>query len=145
MKNFITFSLVLFMAVTTATAQEKPISKEKIHENKESEDKYGYTAAVKAGNTIYVSGVAARGPMNEAIPKVYNRIAKILEKYGATMQNVVKETVFTTQYDELLKYNDLRKEFYKGDFPSATWVQISRLFTAEVVLEVEVTAVLANK
>jgi 2-iminobutanoate/2-iminopropanoate deaminase len=145
MKNLIALGIVFFVVVMTATAQEKAISKEKIHENKESEDKYGYTAAVKTGNTIYVSGVAACGPMNEAIPKVYNRITKILEKYGATMQNVVKETVFTTQYDELLKYNDLRKEFYKGDFPSATWVQISRLFTAEVVLEVEVTAVVNPK
>lgn len=145
MKSLIAFSIMLFVVVMTATAQDKPISKEKFHESKESEDKYGYTAAVKVGNTIYISGVASRGPMNEAIPKVYNRIQKILTHYGATMHNVVKETVFTTQYDELLKHSDLRKEFYKGDFPASTWLQISRLFTPEVVLEVEVIAVIEGK
>lgn len=145
MKKLVVFTILLFSVVKTATAQDQKISKEKFREHKESEEKYGYTAAVKVGNTIYISGVAARGPMNEAIPKVYNRIQKILENYGATMQNVVKETVFTTQYDELIKYSDLRKEFYKGDYPAATWLQISRLFTPEVILEVEVTAILPNK
>lgn len=150
MKHFLTLTATLFLAFTADIfAQDKPfpkeITKEKINENKESEDKYGYTAAVKVGNTIYVSGVAARGPMNEAIPKVYNRLTKILEKYGATMKNVVKETVYTTQYDELVKYSDLRREFYTGDYPAATWVGISRLFTPEVILEVEVTVVVQAK
>jgi 2-iminobutanoate/2-iminopropanoate deaminase len=43
------------------------------------------------------------------------------------------------------QYNYVRKPFYKGDFPAATWVQISRLFTADVKLEIELIAYLPKK
>ncbi len=38
------------------------------------------------------------------------------------------------------KYNYSRKLFYKNDFPSATWVQVSRLYMSDAKLEVELIA-----
>ncbi|MFZ5970287.1 MAG: RidA family protein [Bacteroidota bacterium] len=121
-----------------------PLQKEKYNANKASEDQYGYTQAVKAGNTIYISGHAARGPMGEAVKKTYEALEKTLAHYGATFQHVVKENIYTTQYDELLKHVELRKSFYRNDYPASTWVQIDRLFNPEVVLEVELIAVLPD-
>ncbi len=122
----------------------KPLQKEKYNANKSSEDKYGYTQAVKAGNTIYISGHAAKGPMDQAVKRTYEALEKTLAHYGATFQHVVKETIYTTQYDELLKQVELRKSFYRNDYPASTWVQIDRLFTPDVVLEVELIAVLPD-
>ena len=49
-------------------------------------------------------------------------------------------------YGELpLRLNQDRKSFYKGDFPAATWVQISRLYMSTALVEVEVIAHLPNK
>jgi len=53
---------------------------------------------------------------------------------------VVKENLYTTDMEAVKKYNDARKVFYKGDFPAATWVQISRLFMYDARLKVELIA-----
>lgn len=42
--------------------------------------------------------------------------------------------------EAMKKYSDIRKVFYKGVFPAATWVQILRLFMSEAKLEVELIA-----
>ena len=44
------------------------------------------------------------------------------------------------QLKEMNKNNEARKAFYKGDFPAATWVQVSRLYMHEARLEVELVA-----
>ena len=116
-------------------------TKEKFHFNKNSEDEYGYAQAVKVGNTIYISGVAGRGPMDQAITNVYRGLERTLQHYGATFENVVKENLYTTNMDEMIKHQKIRRDFYKNDYPAASWVQISRLFMPDAVLEVEVIAV----
>jgi enamine deaminase RidA (YjgF/YER057c/UK114 family) len=57
---------------------------------------------------------------------------------------VVKENLYTTDIEAMKKYNDVRKAFYKGDFPAATWVQISRLYMADAKLEIELIAHLSK-
>ena len=42
--------------------------------------------------------------------------------------------------EAMKRYNDARKVFYKGDFPAATWMGVSRLFMADAKLEVELIA-----
>ena len=124
---------------------QSPIAKEKFNLQPQGENQAGYTQAVKVGNTIYVSGTVARGPMNEAIKKVYSTLELTLKNYNATLQHVVKENLHTTQLDEVIKHQDVRKEFYKGDYPTATWVEIKRLYSPDAVLEVEVVAVLPDQ
>ncbi len=38
------------------------------------------------------------------------------------------------------KLNNVRKKFYKNDFPAATWVQVQRLYMPAAKLEVELIA-----
>ena len=135
----LTVSVVLVAASVLVWAQAP--TKEKFHFNKNSEDEYGYAQAVKVGNTIYISGVAGRGPMDQAITNVYRGLERTLQHYGATFENVVKENLYTTNMDEMIKYQKIRRDFYKNDYPAASWVQISRLFMPDAVLEVEVIAV----
>jgi 2-iminobutanoate/2-iminopropanoate deaminase len=143
-KLWILFLIALVIALLPwiVLAQGTPIEKEKFHINKESEEKVGYTQAVKVGNTIYISGTVGRGPMDEALKKVYTRLEATLKNYGATFQNVVKENLYTTQIDEVVKHQFVRREFYKEDFPASTWVEIKRLYSPEAVLEIELVAVL---
>lgn len=67
-------------------------------------------------------------------------IQKSLERFGATMQNVVKENIFTTDITAMERLNIYRKEIYKGDYPTSTWVQVSRLLLPDAKLEIEVVA-----
>ena len=89
---------------------------------------------------LYISGTVALYIMPEDITRVYQNLERTLQFYGATFQNVVKENLYTTDIEAMKKFNYARKAFYKGDFPAATWVQISRLFMADAKLEVELIA-----
>jgi enamine deaminase RidA (YjgF/YER057c/UK114 family) len=65
-------------------------------------------------NVIYVSGTVALDIIIESIKHVYKVIQKSLEPFGATLQNVVKETIFTTDIEAIKKHINIRKEIYKG-------------------------------
>ncbi|MCC8407830.1 RidA family protein [Mucilaginibacter sp. UR6-1] len=100
----------------------------------------GYAQVVKTGNTIYISGVPTSDLSPKGIAGVYKTLEKCLHAFGASPKNVVKETLYTTDIETMKKYNEQRKQFYKGDFPAATWVQVSRLYEADAKLEVELIA-----
>jgi Putative translation initiation inhibitor, yjgF family len=126
-------------------SDSSPIWKEKYHSNKSGEDEIGYTQAVKVGNTIYISGSVGWGNMPDAIKMVYDGLEKSLQAYGANFTNVVKENLFTTQLDSVIKYKDIRRNYYHNDYPAATWTEVKRLYSPGVVLEVELVAVLPEK
>jgi 2-iminobutanoate/2-iminopropanoate deaminase len=143
MKKFF-FLLLVFQAIFfyCVCAQEKNIQKEKYHwGNANKQDtSAGYAQAVKVDNILYISGTVAREVTPEGIRRVYEGLERTLKEYGATFQNVVKENLYTTDIEAMKQYNYVRKAFYKGDFPAATWVQISRLYMAEGRLEIELIA-----
>jgi enamine deaminase RidA (YjgF/YER057c/UK114 family) len=80
--------------------------------------------------------------MPSAIQSVYGNLQKTLEANGLTFANVVKENVYSTDLDAFIQNKALRKQFYiNTSMPAATWVQVQRLYTPAVVLEVELVAV----
>ncbi len=137
------YKLILFIAMIVLahelTAQQN-IQKQKWHWQSNQDTTAGYAQVVKVDNILYVSGTVARDITPQGITQLYKAIERSLQQYGATFQNVVKENLYTTDIEEMKKHNDARKVFYKGDFPAATWVQISRLYMADAKLEVEVIA-----
>jgi len=123
-------------------SEKQTLIKEKWHwdnSNKQSETA-GYAQVVKVGNTIYISGVPTSNLSPEGITKLYNTLEQCLNSFGATSKDVVKETLYTTDIEEMKKYNDARKQFYQGDYPAASWVQVSRLYEPNAKLEVDLIA-----
>ncbi len=132
------FQVALFC---TMQAQQNNIVKEKFNWGRSDQDTTaGYAQAVKVDNIIYISGTVARDVTPEGIKRLYEALERTLQHYGATFQNVVKETLFTADIEAMKQHNAARKVFYKNDFPAATWVQISRLYMADARLEVELIA-----
>ena len=141
MKKILLFAIIFqFIFLLTPGAQENNIDKKKWHWGKEQDTTAGYAQAVKVDNVLYISGTVSRSVTPEGITGVYKGLEKILAAYGATFQNVVKENLYTTDMEAMKKYNEARKVFYKGDFPAATWMQVSRMFMADASLEVELVA-----
>lgn len=131
---------------TSLIAQSNDINKEKWHWGNalKQDTSAGYVQVVKVDNVLYISGAVARDVTPEGITRVYQALERSLKSFGAGFQNVVKENLYTTDIEAMKKYNDARKVFYKGDFPAATWTQITRLFMADAKLEVELIAHLPN-
>ena len=135
------FALILLLFNVQAHGDSEP-GKQKFHLNEKTENDIGYAQAVRVGDVVYISGSVGAGPMPHAIHDAYEEIKKTLAAYGLTFQDVAKENIYSTQLDEFIKHKDLRRAYYNEDFPAATWVQVARLYVPELVLEVEVTAVM---
>lgn len=110
-----------------------------------------YAQSVKVGDTIYLSGQVSHddkgnlvgpGDMQAQLRQVYTNIQKLLAQHGATMENIVDETIFVTDMDTAfaaaVKY---RKEIYGGTpVVASTIVQIQRLAFPEYLIEIKCVA-----
>jgi 2-iminobutanoate/2-iminopropanoate deaminase len=137
----------LFLLSTLSYSQNDTVSKKKWHWGSDRSDtSAGYTQAVLVDNILYISGSVGRGnTMADQLRGTYSAIERTLKAHGLTFQNVVKENLYTTDIESVKQNNDVRKAFYKGDFPAATWVQITRLYMSTALVEVEVIAHLPRK
>ena len=115
------------------------------------EEQFGYSQAVKAGDTIYLSGqvshddegnVLGIGDMEVQMRQGYANIQKVLAQYGATMDNLVQEHLFVTDMEAAFAAAvKIRREVFSG-FPTvaSTIVQIQRLAFPELMIEISCTA-----
>jgi 2-iminobutanoate/2-iminopropanoate deaminase len=141
----VVYFLLLLPVGIVAQNTDSSSFKEKYNIDKAAEDKIGYAQAVRVGNTIYVSGSVGWGRMEDALKLAYDRISTTLAAYNADFENVVKENLYTTALDSTIKYKDIRLSYYGGDFPAATWVEVQRLYSPSLVVEIEVVAVIPEK
>ncbi len=143
MKCFFSPLAVLLLCLVAPLSASAP-QKEKFNQGP-WENEIGYAQAVRVGNLVYISGSTGSGPMPQAIGQAMGGIQRSLEHYKLGFANVVKENIYTTDIEALKAHKELRKAYYKGDFPAATWVQVVRLFNPEQVIEIEVVAVIPEK
>lgn len=144
MKKYL-FFLLLMAGVQLVHSQEKaagPIVKQKWHFGPSQDTVWGYAQVVKIDNVLYLSGTVTYDLTPEGVKGLYTQLEKSLQHFGAGFQHVVKENLYTLDIDAMKALNYVRKPFYKGDFPAATWVQVSRLFTPQTKLEIELVAYL---
>ena len=107
------------------------------HRNAKVEQEIGYCQVLRIGSALHVSGVTAAGPMETAVPRVYERLREILAAQGLGFEHVVKETVYATDLDAFIAQKDKRLAYYGQTWPAGTWVQVQRLYLPAFVVEVE--------
>jgi enamine deaminase RidA (YjgF/YER057c/UK114 family) len=100
--------------------------------------------------TLYISGsvavdqngrLVAPGDMAGQMRAAYTNIRRTLAAHGVGFDEVVKETIYTTNMDALLKASDLRFEYYdKERLPTTSWVQVQRLVDPGFMVEIEAVA-----
>ncbi|HEY5802019.1 MAG TPA: Rid family hydrolase [Burkholderiaceae bacterium] len=127
-------------AVYAAPASTIALDKSAYHRNPAYEREYGYSAAVRSGDTLHVSGVAGRGPMPAALERVYGNLRDILAAHGLDFRHVVKETLYATDLDAVAANKAVRMRYLDGEQPASSWIGVTRLVHPEAVLEVEITA-----
>ena len=96
----------------------------------------------------YVSGMVARGEgVNlaamdeyEQAKSIFTKIKGLLEAAGGSMADVVKITVFVTNIKNNVKVWAARREFFTGNFPASTLVEVRALASPEILVEIEAVA-----
>ncbi len=115
------------------------------------EKEYGYSQAVKVGDTIYLSGqvshddqgnILGEGNMEVQMRAAYANIKKVLAQYGATMDNVVDEILFVTDIDAAFPARvKMKQEVFSGvPVLGSTIVQIQRLAFPQLMVEIKCVA-----
>jgi len=116
------------------------------HLRPEVEKAYGYSHAVKIGNSIKVSGAVsmddegnptAVGDLEQQMKNCYADLEKVLKHYGCTFDDVVVENVFTTNMPKFLEAAGYRAEIYKNHFPTGSWLGVKELAIPEFLIEIE--------
>ncbi len=117
----------------------------------EWEAQVGYSRAVKIGNVVYVAGTVATdengavvGPNSPYTQTrfILERIGKVLERAGASLEQVVRTRMFVTDISNWQEVGRAHGEFFADIRPVATMVQVSSLISPELLVEIEVEAVL---
>ncbi|TMS56948.1 RidA family protein [Imbroritus primus] len=101
------------------------------------------------GNIAYISGMTARGPDPEVIlgddeyaqaRVIFQKIRDLIEAAGGEMDDIVKMTIFVTRIAHNTEVWRARKEFFSGDFPACTLVEVAALAKPAILLEIEAIA-----
>lgn len=112
----------------------------------EVEKAYGYTHAVKIGDSIKVSGAVsmddegeptAVGDFLQQMKNCYSDLDKVLKYYGCTFEDVVVENMFTTDMPAFLEHAAYRNSIYTKQFPTGSWLEVKGLALPEFLIEIE--------
>ena len=112
----------------------------------------GYSPAVRAGNTLYISGqvsqdldgnIVGRGDIVAQAAQVFANLKAVVEAAGASLQDVVKLTTYTTSLANRQAIAEARAKYWQSDWPASTFVVISSLAAPDFLVEVEAIAVLS--
>jgi reactive intermediate/imine deaminase len=114
----------------------------------------GYTHIVEVtgpNKTIYISGQIAfdkdgklvgAGDMQAQAEQVFKNLEAALTAAGAKFPDVVKMNSYITDMSRIQAVRDVRARYFKDSLPASTFVQVAGLVRPDLLLEIEVVAVL---
>jgi enamine deaminase RidA (YjgF/YER057c/UK114 family) len=114
---------------------------------------YSQIVDVTAQRIIFIAGQTALDADGQVVGKsdfaaqaaqVFRNLAIALAASGCTAANLVKLTVFLTDMENLASYREARNRFFASVAPPAapavTLVQVSKLYGADFMIEIEAIA-----
>lgn len=108
-----------------------------------------YSAGIKAGNTVFLSGQLGIDPASGELPssfeaqvrQAFRNVFALVEAAGGAPSDIVRQTVYLTDLNNFATVNKVMSEIFEAPFPARSCVQISALPKGALV-EVEATVVL---
>lgn len=109
-----------------------------------------YSQAIEANGMVFASGQIPVNPATGEIPEgieaqaeqVLTNVKNLMEAAGASMEQVIKTTVFIKNMDDFGKVNEIYARYFQGACPARSCVEVARL-PKDVLMEMEAIALKA--
>ncbi len=112
------------------------MSKTPIHSNSAPAAIGPYSQAIRAGDTVYVSGQIPLDPESGEViegdfaaltERVFDNLAAVIEAAGGTMDDIVKLNIFLTDLSHFATVNELMAERFSEPYPARAAMQVAAL------------------
>lgn len=95
-----------------------------------------YSQAIKAGNTVHISGQIPLDPQTmeivvggfpEHCHQVFRNLNALCEEAGGSLAHIVKLTIYLTELKNFLRLNEIMTEYFSEPYPARVVVEVSAL------------------
>ena len=123
-----------------------------IHSNSAPEPIGPYSQAVQFENLIFTSGQIAINPVNNELfagdiedqtRQVLENLRAVLEAANASLDTVIKTTIFLKNMDDFVKVNNVYDSFFGSSVPARSTVEVARL-PKDVMVEIDCIAAISG-
>ena len=124
--------------------------RQKISSGSPWEDIVGYSRAIRVGNIIEVAGTTSmdgdvlvgKGDVYAQTIFIFKKIEKALAEAGGSLNDIVRTRMFIVDISRWEEAGKAHGEFFKNIKPVSTMVEVSNLINKDLLIEIEVTAIL---
>jgi enamine deaminase RidA (YjgF/YER057c/UK114 family) len=129
------------------------MKRENVRGNSPYEPIVGYSRAVRVGNTVYVAGTTATGADGKIVGKgdpyaqalqCFRNVEHALHEAGANFRDVVRTRMYVTDISRWEAVGRAHGQIFRDIRPVATMIEVSRLVDPDMLVEVEVEAVVGE-
>lgn len=115
------------------------------------EDAYGFSRAIRVGDTIHVAGTAPVPEFGEELAvgayaqmqRCGEIVREAIERLNGSMSDVVRTRMFITNVDDADDIGTAHKELFGSSEPAATMIVVASLLDPAWLVEIEVEAVVS--
>ena len=114
----------------------------------------GYSRAVRIGNIIEVAGTTAvdtegqvvgAGDISKQTDYIFNKIRNALNDAGSKMSDVIRTRMYLTDINDWETVARMHGDIFSDIKPASTLVEVSGLIDEELLIEIEVSAVVSGR
>ena len=107
---------------------------------------YTHVVAPQRGRLVFIAGqvaadksgsVVGRGDFKAQTKQVFENLKVAVEAAGGTMADVAKINVYATDLSQISAMREVRQQYFTGNPPASTLVQVVSLARPEYMLEIE--------
>jgi reactive intermediate/imine deaminase len=110
--------------------------KSAIHTDKAPQAIGTYSQAIRAGQTVYLSGQVPLNPVtgqlvsddfHAEVRQIFDNLSNVAQAAGGSLADLVRVGVYLTDLNDFAKLNEVMTQYLKAPYPARSTIQVSAL------------------